>query len=140
MKELCADLCKRYGLDPKKDIIRHYDVTGKACPLYWVNNPQDFVAFKREVREYMNGEDIDMGELHKLEERVSAFEERVKVLESDREKIYATIEDVPEWGKPTVQKLLAKGILNGTRASLDITYTLLRLLVINDRAGVYDTI
>lgn len=140
MKELCADLCKRYGLDPLKDIIRHYDVTGKSCPLYWVNNPQDFVAFKREVKEYMNGEDIDMGELNKLKERVSAFEERVKVLESGKEKIYATIEDVPEWGKSTVTKLLDKGVLNGTGASLDLTYTLLRLLVINDRAGVYDTI
>lgn len=140
LKKLCADLCKRYGLDPEKDIIRHYDVTGKACPLYWVNNPQDFVAFKREVKEYMNGEDVDMGELHKLEERVSAFEERVKELESGREKIYSTIEDVPEWGKPTVTKLLDKGVLNGTGASLDLTYTLLRLLVINDRAGVYDTI
>ena len=140
LKELCADLCKRYGLDPLKDIIRHYDVTGKRCPLYWVDHPQDFVTFKHEVKEYMDGEDIDMGELNKLEERVSAFEERVKELESGKEKIYATIEDVPEWGKPTIRKLLAKGILNGTRASLDLTYTLLRLLVINDRAGVYDTI
>lgn len=33
--ELCAYLCKLYGLDPTKDIIRHYDVTGKQCPFYW---------------------------------------------------------------------------------------------------------
>lgn len=35
LAELCAYLCKKFGLDPETDIIRHYDVTGKQCPLYW---------------------------------------------------------------------------------------------------------
>lgn len=35
LAELCAYLCKKFGLDPMADIIRHYDVTGKQCPLYW---------------------------------------------------------------------------------------------------------
>ena len=35
LAELCAYLCEKFGLDPDKDIIRHYDVTGKQCPLYW---------------------------------------------------------------------------------------------------------
>ena len=53
LTELCADICVRYGLDPLKDIIRHYDVTGKPCPLYWVNHPQDFAAFKQEVKNFI---------------------------------------------------------------------------------------
>ena len=137
--ELCADICQRYNLNPLKDIIRHYDVTGKQCPLYWVNHPDDFVKFKNEVKAYMEG-DVDMGELNKLKERIAALENRLTEDENGREKVFNTLDEIPEWGKPTVQKLLAKGILNGTGASLDITYTLLRLLVINDRAGVYDTI
>ena len=36
LAELCAYLCKKYSLDPIKDIIRHYDVTGKQCPLWYV--------------------------------------------------------------------------------------------------------
>lgn len=40
--ELCADICKRYGFDPVKDIFRHYDVSGKSCPLYYVNNPNSW--------------------------------------------------------------------------------------------------
>ncbi|MGN0595073.1 MAG: N-acetylmuramoyl-L-alanine amidase family protein, partial [Hominimerdicola sp.] len=57
LAELCAYLCKEFGLDPIKDIIRHYDVTGKQCPLYWsptkyqpasVANAR-FVAFKNRV-------------------------------------------------------------------------------------------
>lgn len=35
LAELCAYLCENFELDPLEDIIRHYDVTGKQCPLYW---------------------------------------------------------------------------------------------------------
>ena len=57
LRELCADICRRYGLDPIRDIIRHYDVSGKPCPLYWVNNPKDFVKFKEDVKRILEGED-----------------------------------------------------------------------------------
>ena len=35
LAELCAYLCDLFKLSPTEDIIRHYDVTGKQCPLYW---------------------------------------------------------------------------------------------------------
>lgn len=46
--ELCADICKRYdlGIDA---IIRHYDVTGKSCPKYYVENEQEWIKFKNDV-------------------------------------------------------------------------------------------
>ncbi len=47
--ELCAELCKDYRLDPICDIIRHYDVTGKACPLYHVRNPKEWQTLKVNV-------------------------------------------------------------------------------------------
>lgn len=34
LAELCAFLLEKFGLCAD-DIIRHYDVTGKQCPLYW---------------------------------------------------------------------------------------------------------
>ena len=34
LAELCAYLLEKFGLGVE-DIIRHYDVTGKQCPLYW---------------------------------------------------------------------------------------------------------
>ncbi len=46
--ELCADICKRYGLGIN-NIIRHYDVTGKSCPKYYVENPNAWVQFKNDV-------------------------------------------------------------------------------------------
>lgn len=33
--ELCAFLCRKYGLD-ENSLIRHYDVTGKVCPKSFV--------------------------------------------------------------------------------------------------------
>lgn len=50
---LCADICQRYDLDPMSAIIRHYDVTGKYCPLAWVEDEEDYKKFKREVLSYM---------------------------------------------------------------------------------------
>ena len=47
--ELCAFLCKEFGLSAD-DVIRHYDVTGKHCPLWYVSHPEDFKAFKERVR------------------------------------------------------------------------------------------
>lgn len=61
--ELCADICKRYGFNPLTDIIRHYDVTKKACPLWWApNGPNksanaDFIAFKNSVKNKIAGEE-----------------------------------------------------------------------------------
>ena len=36
--ELIIDICKRHNLNPLRDVIRHYDVTGKDCPRYYVKN------------------------------------------------------------------------------------------------------
>lgn len=63
LAELCAYLLKKFGLIPD-DIIRHYDVTGKQCPLYWsptkyqsaeVANAR-FEAFKQRVKKLMDSE------------------------------------------------------------------------------------
>jgi len=46
--ELCVDICKRYNLGID-NIIRHYDVTGKECPRYYVRNEQEWIKFKNDV-------------------------------------------------------------------------------------------
>lgn len=54
--ELAASLCKRYGLNPLcGGVIRHYDVTGKQCPYYYVTHPQAWAAFKAAVYNCMSG-------------------------------------------------------------------------------------
>lgn len=54
------------------------------------------------------------------------------------EKRYQTITDVPDWARPTVRKLVDSGSIRGNELGLDLSSDMLRLLVINDREGLYD--
>lgn len=46
--ELTAYLCKMFELTTD-DVIRHYDVTGKRCPLYYVDHEDAWIQLKTEV-------------------------------------------------------------------------------------------
>ena len=48
---LLVELCRRYKLEPTQAIIRHYDVTGKICPNYYVENVSAFKKLKEEVKD-----------------------------------------------------------------------------------------
>ena len=47
--ELTAWLCDEFGLD-EKDVIRHHDVTGKLCPLYYVEHEDAWKQLLKDVR------------------------------------------------------------------------------------------
>ena len=47
--KLCAWLCDAYELEAE-DIISHYDITGKICPKYFVDNPDEWKKFKEDVK------------------------------------------------------------------------------------------
>lgn len=46
--QLSAWLCMKFDLN-EEDIIRHYDVTGKNCPKYFVENENEWKALKEDV-------------------------------------------------------------------------------------------
>lgn len=46
--QLVAWLCNKYGLS-SDSVIRHYDVTGKACPKYFVDNEDAWKEFLKDV-------------------------------------------------------------------------------------------
>ena len=48
MVDLCAWLCLKFDLD-ENDVIRHYDVTGKICPKYFVENEDAWRKFKSDI-------------------------------------------------------------------------------------------
>ena len=50
-----AWLAQTYRLDTRNDFIRHYDVTGKICPRYFVNNVKAWKQFKLDCYNYMIG-------------------------------------------------------------------------------------
>lgn len=50
---LTAWLCGKFNL-PVDSVIRHYDVTGKECPLYYVENEDEWEQFKEDVQNYLD--------------------------------------------------------------------------------------
>ena len=45
---MTAFLCEKYGLT-QENVIRHYDVTGKICPKYFVEHEDAWKQFKGDV-------------------------------------------------------------------------------------------
>ncbi|MDR1101683.1 MAG: CHAP domain-containing protein [Clostridiales bacterium] len=76
----------------------------------------------------------------KEELTVEQYEELNKRLASlENPMVYNYIDgNLPDWAKPTIQKLVDKKLLTGTDEGLGLTDEILRLLVINDRAGLYN--
>lgn len=50
---LTAWLCEEFDLG-SENIIRHYDVTGKLCPIYFVQHPEEWQRFLDDVDAYRN--------------------------------------------------------------------------------------
>lgn len=55
--KLTAWLCTRFGLT-SDNVIRHYDVTGKDCPKYYVENPDAWIQMKSDIAAQI---DVDYG-------------------------------------------------------------------------------
>jgi|GEM_PF-2090328 len=45
---LSADICFRYNFELSA-VFRHYDVTGKSCPMYYVNNSGEWTKLKNDI-------------------------------------------------------------------------------------------
>ena len=77
-------------------------------------------------------------EIHDLTETVKSLAEEIYDLKHPM--IYNYIdENMPEWARPTVQKLVNEGILKGDETGLNLTDEMLRILVILDRMMDFQT-
>ena len=81
-------------------------------------------------QEMNNGEDLTMGQ----------YEELKQMIQAQQPMIYDYMDDnMPDWAKPTIQKLMDKGFLVGDdEGRLGLTMDAIRIFVANDRAGIYD--
>lgn len=106
---LAREIMQRYGIDTEH-VLRHYDVTGKRCPMPWVDDPAQWTAFKEVLKQNDNDEED---------------ENMVK---------YKTIDDVPEWYRSEVQELMDAGALKGTgNGVIDISEDVVRGAIIGMR-------
>lgn len=54
--KLTAWLCEEFRLQ-EEDVIRHYDITGKECPKYFVDNQEAWLQFKEDVSRALQNTD-----------------------------------------------------------------------------------
>ena len=80
-----------------------------------------------------------MPQSFKEEEIMEELRKKIEELESKLPKTYMYTQDVPEWGRATIQKLMDKGIYKGAAPdNLRLTEDMLRIFVVHDRMGMYD--
>lgn len=134
MVDLFALLCTFHGLNPMTDIISHREgnmlgiASAHGDPEHlWkgLNMNYSMDQFRKDVATRMEGDE-------------AMTREDVIAIIKEQQVIYNTPQEVPAWGQETVQKLMGKNLLQGEGDGLGLTYDLLRVLVINDRAGLYD--
>ena len=108
--QVSAWVLKRFNLT-YKDLKQHFNWNKKNCPRI-LRETGRWEWFVNEVKKEMEGQNMPK---------------------------YNTLEEVPEWGKSTVEKLFNKGALKGDEnGNLNISEELLRTFVIHDRLGLYD--
>jgi hypothetical protein len=84
----------------------------------------------------VNGKQIDPEPyFYHLQEDDMTREEVIKIIEESRV-VYHKIADLPEWAKPTIEKLIhIGGITPDKDGSINLSHDLTRSLVIQDRIG-----
>lgn len=81
----------------------------------------------------------ERAKLDLLVDRTDKLALRVGEIADGLPQVYHYTASVPEWARATVQKLLNKGFLQGASAAdLNLSEDALRILVINDRVGLYN--
>ena len=123
---LTRNLMKTLNIPPER-VVRHYDASRKICPAEMAANEwADWKEFKSRLVE---SEGLSM----------TQYEELKKLIVENKETVFHHVNDVPEWAKATINKLLDKGYLKGESLDdLNIPYSMLRTLVILDRANAFD--
>ena len=126
--KLCVDICRRYVFnlwwDPEVktgSLTAHRWYAATACPGDWLyaRFPEIIDTVNKEVKMY---DDI-LARLDRLEQLVLAK--------------WQTVDDVPDWARPTVRKLVDDGALKGTGDGLNIDEIMARTLVVCDREGAF---
>lgn len=120
---------------PFERVVRHYDASRKKCPASMsYNNWERWRTFLAMLQE---SEELTMSQYDELKQMIQNIGARVDNLANPM--IYNYIDDnMPDWARPTIQKLVDKGILQGDGDGLNLTEETMRILVINDRTGLYD--
>lgn len=130
---LIADICERYGIPIDRDhVVGHGELMATDCPgrnLQYLLN--DGTITGKAIWYYNQAHGTPVSE------PVPVYEPEGGQQGGRGAERFNTVDAVPDWAQPTVQKMIDKGLLQGNGASLDLSLDMLRIFVVNDRAGLY---
>lgn len=132
--EVTAMLCKEFGLDPLKDGVVLCHAEGRSAGIasnhgdvlhWWPKHGKTMHTFRNDVDKVLKGD----GE------------------EVTRYNTMAEIRQAVPWAEATIRKMIRKGFIagngkkdaNGNPADLDLSLDMIRMMVMNDAAGLYGT-
>ena len=101
-------------------------------------NYNKIAGYGRSKYELIETEELDMTQYEELKAEIEVLRSAVDMLTG---KMIYNYQDanMPEWARLTVRKMFDKGILKGNEnGELGLTDEMLRMFVMNDRAGLYD--
>lgn len=148
-RELTAELCRKFGLDPLAPGVLVDHAEGAALGIasnhadvdhWWSRYGVTMDDFRADVARLLEQEDAAQEE----EEEPSMTREEItqlvkQDLEEERDaRIFRNLADVPDWAAATAQKLVERGALQGDGKALNLSYDLLRTMVALDRLGILD--
>ena len=125
---LVAYLCDKYEIPiDREHIVGHREVNDDtSCPGENLFAKMDLIVSKAAWYAKQDGE-------AKEKEWKEDMEEIKKEIAR-----YSTIEELPEYAKPTIQKLVGKKLLSGDGKNLDLSADMIRVFVVLDRNGTFD--
>ena len=125
--ELVRYLIKKYKIN-SDCILRHYDVTRKQCPLTMIDESK-WQNFKDSLKEDECMTEAEKAKMQAIDDSLTNLYKIVEEMKKN-DVVYNTIEEVPEWGRAAVQRLIDEGKLNGTGDTLALNMTLLRAIAL----------
>ena len=138
---ITKELMAKHNIPPER-VVRHYDASRKNGPNSMsANGWARWYEFKRRLTVT---EELTMTQYEELDKKIEELNGTIDDLCESIQRltpmVYNYMDDnMPDWAKPTVQKLMDRDILNGNeKGELGLTYEMLRTLVMLDRAGVFD--
>ncbi len=129
--ELTKVLMAELNIPPER-VVRHYDASRKNCPASMSNNDWSYWQdFKNRISE---SEDLSMSQYKELKREIEALKNENKALKEVVGEVYKSIDEIPEWYKPTIQKMIDEGSIKGvSENNLNLPEIIARTLVIINR-------
>lgn len=126
--KLAADLMHDLDLTPSC-LCRHYDITGKKCPAWAVDEPLKWLELKTMTCNYFYGKE-EGDEMLNTDENYKVFREFMKRYEMELSETPAA-----DWEKEPMQFCKDKGLMNGQSPKSKVTRGELAVVLKRMNAG-----